>query len=64
MLENILIRYFNLRSDWNNNYEKEKEYWYQSYEDLVSLIYDLAELGVINNADEIVDKLDKIDSED
>ena len=51
MLENILHNYFDLKKDW-----------YSSYDKLLHLIYDLEELGVINNADEIVQELDKIDN--
>lgn len=54
MLENILINYFNL-----NNVEVE---WYDSYSQLIALMYDLQKLGVIDNADEIIDKLDFIDN--
>lgn len=58
MLENILIDYFNLNE---NDYEEIE--WYNAYGLLVQLIYDLEKLGVINNSNEIVDKLDKIDNE-
>lgn len=61
MLENILIKYFNLAEDWNDIFEKEEENWNKSYSQLVQLIYDLDELGVLNGkANEIVDELDKI----
>lgn len=63
MLENILIKFFGLKEDWNDDYEKGQKLWNNAYDDLVILIYDLEELGVINNANEIVDELDKIDSE-
>jgi len=62
MLENILINYFGLKENWNNLYDKEKDNWYSSYDKLLHLIYDLEELGVINNADTIVQELDKIDN--
>lgn len=65
MLENILIKYFGLTEDWNDIYEKEKENWYNSYDKLVQLIYDLDELGVLNGkSSEIIDKLDDIDNEE
>ena len=54
MLENILINYFDL-----NNVEVE---WYDAYSQLIALIYDLQKLGVLDNANEIIDKLDFIDS--
>lgn len=63
MLENILIKYFNLPEDWNDNYNGEAERWYTAYDKLVALIRDLDELGVIERGDRVVDKLDKIDSE-
>ena len=63
MLENILIEYFNLSSNYNEiDEDTEKIEWENAYSNLVELIYDLARLGVIENADEIVDKLDKIES--
>ncbi len=64
MLENILIKYFGLVEDWNDIYEKEKENWYNSYDKLVQLIYDLDNLGVLNGkANEIIDELDSICNE-
>lgn len=64
MLENILIKYFGLAEDWNDIYEKEKENWYNSYNKLVQLIYDLDELGVLNGkSNEIIDELDSICNE-
>jgi hypothetical protein len=62
MLEIILHDYFGLQEDWNDIYEKEKENWYNSYNKLISLIYDLGELGVLENANIIVDKLDIINN--
>ena len=62
MLENILNDYFGLREDWNDIYEKQKENWYNSYKKLISLIYDLGELGVLYNTNIIVDKLDIINN--
>lgn len=62
MLENILNDYFGLREDWNDVYEKQKENWYNSYNKLISLIYDLGELGVLDNTNTIVDKLDVINN--
>lgn len=65
MLENILIKYFGLAENWNDIYEKEKEKWYNSYDKLVQLIYDLDNLGVLNGkANEIIDELDSICNED
>lgn len=64
MLENILIKYFGLAEDWNDIYEKEEENWYNSYDKLVQLIYDLDNLGVLNGkANEIIDELDSICNE-
>lgn len=61
MLENILVKYFDLKEDWNDNYEKEQENWYKSYDKLVQLVYDLDELGVLNGkSNEIIDELDSI----
>lgn len=57
MLERILLKYFNLLPFWDDTN------WEESYSKLVSLIYDLEKLGVIDNSSEIVDKLDKIDDE-
>jgi len=62
MLEIILQKYFNLKEDWNDDYETERDIWLKSYDKLIDLIYDLEDLGVIENANKIVDKLDKIDS--
>lgn len=56
MLENILIDYFNLSKDYED-YE-----WNKSYDKLISLLYNLKELGVLDNANSVIDKLDKIDS--
>ena len=57
MLENILIDYFNLPEDYED-YE-----WNKSYDKLINLLYDLEELGVLDNANSVVDELDKIDNE-
>lgn len=57
MLEQILLKYFNLLPFWDDTN------WEENYSKLVSLIYDLEKLGVIDNANEIIDKLDKIDNE-
>lgn len=62
MLENILHKYFGLQEDWNDIYEKEKENWYNSYNKLISLIYDLGDLGILDNTNIIVDKLDVINN--
>ena len=62
MLENILYKYFGLQENWNDIYEKEEENWYDSYNKLISLIYDLGELGVLDNTNIIVDKLDIINN--
>lgn len=61
MLENILIDYFDLPEDWNDDYEKEKDIWNKSYSKLISLIYKLDELGVLK-ADKICDSLDIINN--
>ena len=60
MLENILIKYFDLKEDWNDNKEKQKENWNESYNKLIELIYDLDKLGVFPTQQRIVDELDKI----
>lgn len=60
MLENILIKYFGLDENWNDDHEKAHINWNKSYQELVDLIYDLDELGVLNG-DKVVDKLDIID---
>ena len=60
MLENILIKYFGLDENWNDDYEKAHINWNKSYQELVDLIYDLDELGVLNG-DKVVDKLDIVD---
>ena len=62
MLENILHDYFGLQENWNDEYSKQAENWYNAYDKLVKLIYALDELGVLEHANKIVDKLDKIDS--
>lgn len=63
MLENILHKYFGLSESWNNIYEKEEENWNNAYNKLINLLYDLKELGVLDNANSVIDELDKIDSE-
>jgi hypothetical protein len=62
MLENILHDYFGLQENWNDEYSKQAENWYNAYDKLVKLIYELDKLGVIDNSNKVVDKLDKIDS--
>ena len=62
MLENILHEYFGLQEDWNDEYSKQVENWNNSYTKLVKLIYDLNKLGVLDNSNKIIDKLDKIDT--
>jgi hypothetical protein len=57
MLENILIDYFNLPEDYED-YE-----WNKSYDKLINLLYDLEKLGVLDNANSVIDELDKIDNE-
>lgn len=64
MLENILTEYFGLAEDWNDDSEKAQEKWYNSYDKLVYLIYELQDLGVLDNADKITDALDEITNED
>ena len=64
MLENILIKYFNLTEDWNDDFEKKEEIWNESYNKLIDLIYKLDELGVLPNNNRIVDKLDEIHNEE
>jgi len=63
MLENILINYFGLKEDWNDDEETKKDNWYNAYDKLISLVYDLGELGVIYSADKTIDCLDEIDTE-
>ena len=63
MLENILIKYFDLQEDWNDIEENEEKLWNNSYNKLIDLLYDLDDLGVITDVNKIIDKLDKIDSE-
>ena len=62
MLENILHEYFGLQEDWNDEYSKQVDNWNNSYTNLVKLIYDLDKLGVLDNSNKIIDKLDKIDT--
>ena len=64
MLENILIKYFDLPQDWNDDYKKQETIWNKSYNKLVELIYELDELGVLPNNNRIVDELDKIHNEE
>lgn len=59
MLENILIRYFGLSENWNDESEKAQLYWNASYSKLIGLLYKLEELGVLS-ADKICDCLDII----
>ena len=64
MLERILIKYFDLEEDWNDDYETEKKKWYKSYDKLINLVYDLGELGVLDrDSNIIVDRIDEIDRE-
>ena len=63
MLENILIKYFDLKEDWNDIEENEEKLWNKSYNKLIDLLYDLDDLGIITDVNKIIDKLDKIDSE-
>lgn len=63
MLENILIKYFDLQEDYNDIEENEEKLWNNSYNKLIDLLYDLDDLGVITDVNKIIDKLDKIDSE-
>ena len=62
MLENILHEYFGLQEDWNDEYSKQVDNWNNSYTNLIKLIYDLDKLGVLDNSNKIIDKLDKIDT--
>lgn len=55
MLENILINYFDLQENHN---------WNKSYDKLINLLYDLEELGILNNINSIIDKLEKINEGD
>ena len=59
MLENILINYFGLPEDWNDDYDYEKIIWNESYNKLIDLLYKLEALGVLK-ADRICDSLDMI----
>ena len=63
MLENILIKYFDLQEDWNDIEENEEKLWNKSYDKLIDLLYDLDDLGIITDVNKIIDKLDKIYSE-
>lgn len=63
MLENILIKYFDLSENWNDIQEKAEENWNVAYNKLVDLIYDLEDLGVLPTNERIVDELDKIHNE-
>lgn len=63
MLENILIKYFDLPQNWNDDYEKQETIWNKSYNKLVELIYDLDKLGVLPTHNRIVDELDEIHNE-
>ena len=63
MLENILIKYFDLKEDWNDIEENEEKLWNKSYDKLIDLLYDLDDLGLITDVNKIIDKLDKIESE-
>ena len=60
MLENILIKYFDLQEDWNDIEENEEKLWNKSYDKLIDLLYDLEDLDVITDVNKIIDKLDKI----
>lgn len=60
MLENILIKYFDLPQDWNEDYTYQNALWNESYNKLVELIYDLDKLGVLPTHNRIVDELDEI----
>ena len=55
MLERILKKYFGLK----DNYDDDE--WYNAYEKLIRLVYDLKDLGVINENDRVDDKLDAIE---
>lgn len=59
MLENILIKYFDLPEDWNEDYDYAKVIWDASYNKLIDLLCKLETLGVLN-ADRICDSLDMI----
>ena len=59
MLENILINYFELQVNWNDENEKQATNWHNCYIKLIHLIYDLEELGVLES-NKIIEKLDKI----
>lgn len=63
MLENILHKYFDLAEDWNDNFEDEEKLWNESYDKLIKLLYDLNNLGVLKNVNEIIDELDEIHNE-
>lgn len=55
MLKRILQKYFGLK----DNYDDDE--WYDAYEKLIRLVYDLIDLGVINENDRVDDKLDAIE---
>lgn len=59
MLENILIDYFGLPEDWNNDYESAEKNWNIAYNKLIDLVWALGELGVIDDG-KVVDELDEI----
>lgn len=62
MLERILIEFFNLDEEYEMIHYSKQDKWNKSYSKLVNLIYKLEELGVIDNSNVIIDKLDKIDN--
>ena len=64
MLENILIDYFELPEDWNDDYSKEAENWNIAYYKLISLIYKLGELNVIKDIVPVIREIEKINSEE
>ena len=55
MLKRILQKYFGLK----DNYDDDE--WNNAYEKLIRLVYDLIDLGVINENDRVDDKLDAIE---
>lgn len=56
MLEQILKKYFNLEDNYTT------KQWNNAYIKLLSLIDELFELGVIEDKDSIMDKLDVINN--
>lgn len=61
-LEEILQKYFNCKRPFNKN-EKLSESGWSAYGKLTKLVYDLGALGVIEDANDVVESLDHITGE-